>query len=63
MTKAIAFLFNLLVIVIVLKIFAPGLANELISLATTVVAVTNDAVQELQSTGSVESFIQTAEFR
>ena len=47
MFKALSFFFNLLVLVIVLKIFAPGLAGELITLATNIVALANEAVASI----------------
>ena len=49
MGKAIALFFNLMVLVIILKIFAPGLASEIVRLATNVVAIANEAVTELRA--------------
>ena len=44
MWKALSFLFNLVVLIIVLKIFAPGVAAQLIELTSNTLAALNDAV-------------------
>lgn len=52
MVRAIATFFNVLVIVIIFRIFAPGLATELVRFATTIVAIANDTVESLEE-GSI----------
>lgn len=52
MVRAIATFFNLLVLVIILRIFAPGLAAELVHLATNVLEIANETVEELRVSSS-----------
>ena len=47
MFKALALFFNLLVLIVVLKMFAPGLSEALVELMTNVVVITNEAVASL----------------
>ena len=47
MMRAIALFFNFLVLILILRMFAPGLASNLITLATNVVAIANEAVEAL----------------
>lgn len=56
MFKALSFLLNLIVLVIVLRIFAPGLGHELVTLATKVVALANEAVDAVAHDAQQSSF-------
>ena len=55
MKQAIGFFLNLLVLMILLKIFAPGLAEQLIEILGKVLALVNQSLDSvLQQTDSVE---------
>jgi len=56
MARAIATFFNMLILVIILRIFAPGLAAELVRFATSIVAIANEAVDTLQDSASDAPF-------
>ncbi|OGY90551.1 MAG: hypothetical protein A2677_01360 [Candidatus Komeilibacteria bacterium RIFCSPHIGHO2_01_FULL_52_14] len=56
MFKALSFFFNLLVLVVVLRIFAPGLAGELVTLATKVVVLANEAVDAIAHDAQQSSY-------
>jgi len=47
MFRALSFFFNLLVLVVILRMFAPGLGFQLVSLATKVVVLANEAVDAI----------------